>query len=318
MRFGAKDCMIREISEVKMQKSETNKGTVMHRRVQTSTVKSRKNLQRPAKAAEKVSVNITQRKMMRDISRNPVVTSRKVIRPVTMQVNKQPISQPVTQQKAQQEVQMPKADMAKIHERMRMRTEMKEEPRPMISGKEMKEQAIQKALKAAEKAPRQEKKQKKIKTQLGFGRVVLALSCAAAAVFAIVYFTNLNSPDISFQVAAIQSGIDAVYPSYVPRDYSLADITSESGKIVMNFTNYTNGASFTLIEEASSWDTKALLEKFVKEEYSDAYSTVKENGLTIYIDDNDAAWVNGGKVFKIKTTSGSLTKKQIRAIAAGL
>ena len=195
-----------------------------------------------------------------------------------------------------------------------------------MSAKELKDQAIQKALANAAKPMENEKtakakkakKQKSPKVHFGLGRVVLALSCAAAAVFAIVYFVNLNMPDISMRVAAMQTGIEASYPGYVPRDFSLSDITSEDGKITLNFKNASTGDAFSLIEEQSSWDSNALLTNFVKDEYGENYSTVREQGLTIYISGSDAAWVNGGVVYKIDTTAGSLTKKQINGIATSL
>ena len=120
------------------------------------------------------------------------------------------------------------------------------------------------------------------------------------------------------RVAAMQTGIDASYPGYVPRGFSLSDITSENGKIVLNFKNASTGDAFSLIEEQSSWDSNALLTNFVKDEYGEKYSIVREQGLTMYVSDSDAAWVNGGVVYKIKTTSGSLTKKQINTIATSL
>ena len=119
----------------------------------------------------------------------------------------------------------------------------------------------------------------------------------------------------------MQTGMNPAYPTYVPRDYNISSITSENGKITMEFTNSKeeeNGGAFTLIEEKSSWDTNALLTNFVKEEYGENYSIVKEQGLTIYISGSDAAWVNGGMVYKIKTTAGELSNKQIRSIAVSL
>ena len=152
----------------------------------------------------------------------------------------------------------------------------------------------------------------------GFGRVMLALSCAAAAVFAIVYFVNLNMPDISLRVAAMQTGINASYPNYVPRDYSVSSITSEDSKVTMEFQNSNTGDAFTLVEEASSWDSNALMSNYVKNEFGDSYTVVREQGLTIYISGNNAAWANGGIVYKINTTAGSLTNKQIKSIATSL
>ena len=193
------------------------------------------------------------------------------------------------------------------------------------SAKELKDQAIQKALASAnnmtaaeQAAPAKTQTKKTSQMHFGFGRVVLALACAAAAVFAIAYFVNLNMPDISLRVAAMQTGMDPTYPNYVPRDYNISSITSEEGKIAMEFVNSSDGGSFSLTEEKSSWDTNALASNFVKEEYGENYSIIREQGLTIYISGSDAAWVNGGMVYRIKTTSGTLTNKQIRSIAVSL
>ena len=191
------------------------------------------------------------------------------------------------------------------------------------SAKELKDQAIKKALAEAvvtsEKTTKSKKtKKSNNKMHFGFGRIMLALSCAAAAVFAIVYFVNSNMPDISLRVAAMQTGINASYPNYVPRDYSVSSITSEDSKVTMEFQNSNTGDAFTLIEEASSWDSNALMSNYVKEEFGDNYTVVREQGLTIYISGNNAAWVNGGIVYKINTTAGSLTNKQIKSIATSL
>lgn len=191
-----------------------------------------------------------------------------------------------------------------------------------MSAKELKEQAVQQALAATmtpEKTTAKKKTQKDFgKVHFGFGRVMLALSCAAVAVLAIVYFVNLNMPDISLKVAAMQTGIDATYPGYVPRDYAISSITSEDKKVTMEFKNNTNGDAFTLAEETSSWDSDALLNNYVKGSYGDSYTVIREQGLTIYISESNATWVNGGVVYRITTTNGSLTNKQIKSIATSL
>ena len=185
------------------------------------------------------------------------------------------------------------------------------------TAKELKAAAIEKALastikketKVTEKTPW---------IHFSFKRVLLALACSAVAVFAIVYFVNLNAPNISLKVAAMQTGIEASYPAYVPRDYSLSDITSENGKITLNFKNTSAEGGFSIIEEKSSWDTNALLNNFVREEYGENYVVIKEQGLTIYISNGNAAWVNGGIIYKLKSSTNQLTKKQIKSIAVSL
>lgn len=186
------------------------------------------------------------------------------------------------------------------------------------TAKQIKEEAIEKAIQSTSRNDFSEKSQKSHRLHFGAGRIVLALTCAAAAVFAIVYFVNLNAPNISLKVAAMQTGIEATYPSYIPRDFNLSGITSEDGKITLNFKNSSNGDDFSLIEENSSWDSNTLLNNYVRPTFGDDYITMREQGLTIYISGDSAAWVNGGVVYKLSVASGTLTKKQIRAIAVSL
>ena len=214
-------------------------------------------------------------------------------------------------------------NMANVRMRSRKRT-VKRAATPKVSAREMKDRAIKQALEATveqQDIPEKQMKQKKSKSMelhFGLGRLVLALACAAVSVLAIVYFVNLSMPDVSLKVAAMQTGINATYPGYTPRDYSLSSITSENKKITLDFKNSTDDSSFTITEEASSWDSNALLSNYVKDKYGDNYTAVKEQGLTIYVSNSDAAWVNGGVMYKITAKNGSLTNKQIRAIATSL
>lgn len=204
-------------------------------------------------------------------------------------------------------------------QRMQQRMAAKKQ-QPVVqkeTAQQMKETAIEKALESASRTKKEDKNSNRI--HFGFKRVLLAMACAAVCVFAIVYFVNLNAPNISLKVAAMQSGIEATYPQFVPREYKLSDITSESGKITLNFAHLEEeGVGFTLIEEKSSWDSNALLNNYVRYEYGDDYTAVREQGLTIYISSSSAAWVNGGIVYKIKAPVNTLTKKQIKSIAVSL
>lgn len=148
-------------------------------------------------------------------------------------------------------------------------------------------------------------------------RFALAFTCAAACVAAIIYFVSNNIPDISVRVAAMQTGVEASYPSYIPRDFSLSDINSENGKITLSFKG-PDGANFTLIEEKSSWDSSALLRNYVEPTWKDNYTTTHEQGITIYTSGANAAWVNRGVLYKINAPSDSLTKKQLRNIVTSI
>ena len=155
--------------------------------------------------------------------------------------------------------------------------------------------------------------------RFGFRRVLIALACAAAAVFAIVYFVNLNTPNIDLGIAAMQAGINCgVQPKYIPRGYNLSSFTAEAGKIVIYYANSEDSGAFSLTLENSAWDSNALYSNYVRDTYGDNYTAIREQGLTLYVSGSNAAWVNGGILYKLKTTSGTLTKKQITTIAANL
>ena len=191
-----------------------------------------------------------------------------------------------------------------------------------ISAKAQKDAAIKQALASVASMDSHGKKKPiagKLKTRRIFSvkKVAIALSCAALAVIGISYIVSLNMPDVSVRVAAMQTGIEASYPTYIPRGYSLANISSEAAKLVMSFTN-SNGDSFSLTEEKSSWDSSALEANYAKKTWKANYSSIREQGLTIFISDSEAAWINGGIVYKLSSTGTALTKKQIKSIATSL
>lgn len=148
-------------------------------------------------------------------------------------------------------------------------------------------------------------------------RFALAFGVSTACVAAIAYFVTTNIPDISVRVAAMQTGVEASYPSYVPSDFSLNNIDSGDGKIILTFKT-TSGKSFSLIEEKSSWDSAALQRNYVQETWKDNYTTTHEQGITIFINEANAAWVNGGVLYKINADPGVLTKKQLRNIVTSM
>ena len=367
MCFWTKNSIIViRISEVIMQKSDTNRASkVNHRQAQASTTLSRKYTKRPAKSTD-VMVAVKRSPKIKRFSSQDMGAQGQAMQSAVQASQQTQVAQAQTAQaQGQRQTQVAQTQTTQVQKAQTQKTQaqkaqttqaqtqtaqvavhplqetankrMKERamqtkatPAPKVSAKELKDQAIQKALAAAantggqasmaEVAGAKETKTKKIggEFHFGLGRILLALSCAAVAVFAIVYFVNLNMPDISLRVAAMQTGMDPTYPNYVPRDYNVASISSEENKIAIDFKNDSTGESFSLTEEKSSWDTNALASNFVKSEYGENYTIVREQGLTIYVSGSNAAWVNGGIVYKIKADPGVLTNKQIRSIAVSL
>ncbi len=307
-----------------MQTSGNNRMTQsIHRKVQTSTTLNRKYTKRPTKSTDVMVRRSAKTEKVSDMVRSSKVQhfNSQMVAPIA-KVETESIA-PATVHPMQQSA-MAKMQMRK-NAGMQKSLSASTTTVSGITAKELKDQAIKKALAQAEKlgttASEQKTRSKKKKSSVmhfGVGRVLLALSCAATAVFAIVYFVNLNMPDVSLKVAAMQTGIDPTYPNYVPRDYSVSSITSEDGRIGIVFYNSTAGTSFTLTEEKSSWDTNALESNFVKTNYGENYTLVREQGLSIYINGSNATWVNGGIVYKITADNGVLTNKQIRSIATSL
>lgn len=149
-------------------------------------------------------------------------------------------------------------------------------------------------------------------------RIILALICSGATVGALVAFVHFNIPDLSVRVAAMQTGIEATYPTFIPRNYSLSNVTSDKNGVVTMYFNGPDNSSFTLSEEQSTWDSTALLNNYVKKNYPSDYATLREQGITIYTRGEKSSWVNGGLLYKIETTGKPLTKEQIRNIATSL
>lgn len=174
--------------------------------------------------------------------------------------------------------------------------------------------ADKKAKKSAKKAEKQTRHFKKHKT----GRVILAFATSAACVLALAALVKVNLPNISVKVAAAQTGVEAAYPNYIPRDYSLTGVyTNDQNSVIIEFDGPEN-KKFTLAEDKSSWDSNALLTNYVKSAYGTNYDTIREGGITIYISHSNATWVNNGTFYRITSADGTLTKKQIKNIATSL
>lgn len=185
-----------------------------------------------------------------------------------------------------------------------------------ISSAKKARQAKDRAIRQALKSSATINEQPEFKPKRTLRKVLLAITCSAASVAALALFVQFSMPDITVRVAALQSGIEASYPAYIPRNYSLNNVVSDTNSITMYFVSGDN--SFELNEESSTWDSTALLNNYVKSTFSKEYVTLREQGITIYVDEGNAAWVNGGVLYKITCAGSPLTKEQIRNLATSL
>lgn len=159
-------------------------------------------------------------------------------------------------------------------------------------------------------APVMIKKPKVSKKHLIFA--VASSICCMGVLYATLKF---SMPDISAKVAAAQNG--ASYPSFVPRDFTARSASFQKNAFSLEFVG-PDKTRFTLDQEKLPWDSNALLNNYVKPTWGEQYDTIREQGLTIYMYQSNAAWVNGGTVYKLNTTSGSLSKKQLKNIITSL
>lgn len=159
-------------------------------------------------------------------------------------------------------------------------------------------------------APIMIKKPKVSKKHLIFA--VASSICCMGVLYATLKF---SMPDISAKVAAAQNG--ASYPSFVPRDFTARSASFQKNTFSLEFVG-PDKTRFTLDQEKLPWDSNALLNNYVKPTWGEQYDTIREQGLTIYMYQSNAAWVNGGTVYKLNTTSGSLSKKQLKNIITSL
>lgn len=295
-----------------------------HSTVQKSTTLSRKYVKRPAakteapkpvakEAPKVIAVKEAPKEALKEApAKGPAVSEKKI----QLSLPKaEPKPEPKAEPKPEPKVE-PKA-IASVKSIIKPSM-------PKLKAPAKKSSDTDKALKSALRSvatmnePKTEEMPKKFKKKHRGRRVVLALFCSAVTVAGLVAFVHFNMPDISVRVAALQTGIEATYPTFVPRNYSLSNVSSDrDGEVIMTFTGEGEN-SFTLSEEASTWDSTALLNNYVKKTYPADYTTMREQGITIYTRGDQASWVNGGILYKIQSSGKNLTKEQIRNIATSL
>lgn len=179
----------------------------------------------------------------------------------------------------------------------------------------IKQEAINEAL---HNAPSHTANHKQHKSTAKRSRFMSIASAGLALLLLGGYFTYLNMPSLSVRVAAAQAGVNASYPEYRPDGYSLrGPVAYDEGQVSMKFAANGGPQNFSITQTKSSWDSSALEENYVNEASKGGYVPFVEHGLKIYVFDNNAAWINGGVLYKI-TGDAPLSNDQIRRIATSM
>lgn len=148
---------------------------------------------------------------------------------------------------------------------------------------------------------------------------VLKFSTAVAIFLVIIGFVVFqNLPHIYIKMASSKAGFSAQLPNYQPSGFTLQQpIKADPGQIVLQYISQSDERNFALIQKASNWNTKSLLENFILSN-NKTYQTLEDSGKTIFVyDSSSATWVNGGIWYQIEG-NGQLNNEQILRIANGM
>ncbi|HEX7260148.1 MAG TPA: hypothetical protein VF272_04435 [Candidatus Saccharimonadia bacterium] len=143
----------------------------------------------------------------------------------------------------------------------------------------------------------------------------------AAAIATIGVMSGLiwlqNAPKLAFHNAAAKAGIDASLPTYIPSSYrQIGPTNTSNGRISINFTNASSETPLSIVQRRTNWDSNSLRENYVSRQTAN-FLAVQGQGLVIYLDDDQANWVNHGIWYQIIGTS-KLGREQVLKIAYGL
>jgi hypothetical protein len=148
-------------------------------------------------------------------------------------------------------------------------------------------------------------------------RMASTLAAVAAVIVIGGFVTYVNKNSMQLQVASVKAGFKASMPTYEPEGYKKQPALTDNGKVAINYMAPDASSGFTLTQEASDWDSQTLFDTVVAESKTQ-FQTVQSSGRTIYVyGDNDAAWVDGGVLYKI-TGNAALKSDQIIKLAASM
>lgn len=126
-----------------------------------------------------------------------------------------------------------------------------------------------------------------------------------------------NSPKLAFHNAATKAGINASLPTYIPSSYrQTGPVSTGDGQLTLSFSS--PGASEPLVinQNRSNWDSSSLRENYIDKQTTH-FSAVEGQGLTIYVYDDKASWINHGVWYQLSGTA-KLSREQVLKIAYGL
>lgn len=195
-----------------------------------------------------------------------------------------------------------------------------EKARKAHTANAVKHSLIAKSLEDANKQHAPQKPHKVKKTRSKAARRLQFTTIGVTALVLAAYVTYLNVPALSMKVASSRAGFAATLPGQTPSGYRLqGPIAYSPGQVVIKFGSNTDNRHFSIQQQPSTWDSEALKENYIAKNSSIEPTTYQDSGLTIFFyNGGDAAWVNDGKFYSLKSQNSQLDTAQVRAIATSM
>lgn len=120
-------------------------------------------------------------------------------------------------------------------------------------------------------------------------------------------------PQASIKAAGMKANINAKAPAYVPAGYKFEGPAKyQDGAVTVDYKSQ-NG-NFAVSQKTSNWDSTSLEANMLNKEQQIQTSQVNGNTVYIYGEKNDAAWVDSGKLYKLKNEANLSPDQVLRIV----
>lgn len=145
---------------------------------------------------------------------------------------------------------------------------------------------------------------------------ILNIAAGLAAFVALAGFiAYTNMSNIEVRIASMRAGFSAQLPSYNPTGYAMdGGPQAQRGMVTLKYRSGTN--TYTLQQQSSDWDSQTLSDN-IDGQSTEKTETLSAAGRTVYVYGDNAAWVNGGVLYSMKT-AGDISNQEILAIATSM
>lgn len=153
-------------------------------------------------------------------------------------------------------------------------------------------------------------------SRLRYKGLLIAL-IAAVLIFVGAFLCWQYIPHASMKIASIRANVRGSLPAYVPSGFKTAGpIDYKSGSVQLTYKAI-DGRTFTIAQEATSWDSQSLKDNALPNKSQIQTSEINGNTVYIYDDENNATWINKGVRYTIKDKA-KLSSDQLLKIAQSL